>query len=134
MRETLENRVAKRIDRKKADVFVRSDFGDLGGYDQIGRVLREFVRAGRLMKIGSGLYARARPSLLNGKPTPVKGFRPLAEEALNRLGIETFATRLEQDYSAGRTTQVPNGRVIAVRQRVRRKIGYSGISLRFERA
>jgi hypothetical protein len=39
-----------------------------------------------------------------------------------------------QDYNAGRTTQVPTGRVVGVRQRVRRKIGYNGISLSFERA
>jgi len=39
-----------------------------------------------------------------------------------------------QDYNAGRTTQVPTGRVVGVRQRVRRKIGYNGFTLSFERA
>jgi hypothetical protein len=134
MNESLETRLLKRIGRKRSDVFLRADFSDLGGYDQIGRVLRQLVREGRLIKIGFGLYTRTRPSLLDGAPTPVKGFRRLAVEALNRLGIETEPTRLERAYNAGQTTQVPAGRVVAVKKRVRRKIGYNGVTLSFERA
>jgi hypothetical protein len=132
--ENLEDRLVKRIARKRVDVFLRADFRDLGGYDQVGRGLRQLVREGRLMKIGYGLYTRARPSLLDGKPTPVKGLRALAAEALGRIGIETAPTRLEQAYNTGRTTQVPTGRVVAVRGRVRRKISYNGVPLSFERA
>jgi hypothetical protein len=33
--ETIEDRVLKRIGRKRADVFLRGDFDDLGGYDQV---------------------------------------------------------------------------------------------------
>ena len=35
MRETIENQLSKRIDRKRDDVFLRADFADLGGYDQV---------------------------------------------------------------------------------------------------
>jgi len=42
-------------------------------------------------------------------------------------------TRFLQDYNTGRTTQVPTGRVVAVRGRIRRKIGFNGIFLSFER-
>jgi hypothetical protein len=132
--ETLETRLLKRIDRKRGDVFLRADFDDLGGYDQVGRVLRDLVRDGRLMKVGYGIYARARPSVLDGKPTPIKGIRELAAEALGRLGVETAPTRMEQAYNAGRTTQVPTGRVIGVRGRVRRQISYNGVPLSCERA
>ena len=44
--ENLETRVMKRIARKRGDVFLRADFNDLGGYDQVGRVLRGLVRKG----------------------------------------------------------------------------------------
>ena len=64
--ETLEDRLLKRIDRKRGDVFLRSDFDDLGGYDQVGRVLRKIVREGQLIRVGQGLYARARPSITSG--------------------------------------------------------------------
>ena len=50
--ETLEDRLVKRIDRKRGDVFVRTDFEDLGGYDHVGRALRKIGREGRLMRVG----------------------------------------------------------------------------------
>jgi hypothetical protein len=106
--ETLEARLIKRVDRKRGDVFVRADFEDLGGYDQVGRALRQLVRDRRLVKIGQGLYARARPSMTSGEPVPVGGLGTL-KEALRRVGVETLPSRLERDYNAGRTTQVPTG-------------------------
>src|SRR6516225_6931134 len=114
--ETLEARLIKRVDRKRGDVFVRADFEDLGGYDQVGRALRQLVRDRRLVKIGQGLYARARPSMTSGEPVPVGGLGTL-KEALRRVGVETLPSRLERDYNAGRTTQVPTGRVIGVTRR-----------------
>jgi hypothetical protein len=132
--ETLETRILKRMERKRGDVFLRADFGDLGGYDQVGRVLRKIVREGQLVRVGQGLYARAVPAPSDGRPIPNKGFRAMASEALERLGVGTGLTRLEQAYNAGRTTQVPSGRVVAVNKRVRRKIGYDGIFVGFERA
>ncbi len=130
--EKLETRVMKRIDRKRGDVFLRADFSDLGGYDQVGRALRLLVNKGKLLKLGQGIYTRAAESPFDGTPAPVKGLRALAKEALGRLGVESAPTRFEQSYIAGQTTQVPAGRVIAVRKRVRRKIGYKGIFMSFE--
>jgi hypothetical protein len=49
------------------------------------------------------------------------------------LASRRCRTRLEQAYNAGETTQVPTGRVVGVTRRVRRRIGYSGINLNFER-
>jgi hypothetical protein len=132
--DNLEERLSKRIARKRCDVFLRADFSDLGSYDRVGRALGSLVRKGRLMKIGYGLYTRTRPSLLDGKPVPPNGLATLTE-ALRRLGVETAPTRAEQAYNAGRTEQVPTGRVVAIRgKRVRRRIGYDGIFLSFERA
>jgi hypothetical protein len=106
----------------------------MGGYDQIGRVLRGLVRKGLLMKIGQGLYARARRSSLDNKLRPEKGLDTL-KEALRRLGVETVPTRFERAYNSGRSEQVPTGRVVAIRgRRVRRQIGYDGVFLSFERA
>src|SRR5713101_7257444 len=100
MRETIESQLSKRIDRKRDDVFLRADFADLGGYDQVGRALHQLVRHGRLLRIGSGLYVRARPSALDGTPTPAKGLHAPADEALRRLGVQTAPTRIKEAYSA----------------------------------
>lgn len=133
MRGALEFQLLKRIDRKRGDVFLRADFADLGGYDQVGRALRKLVRQGRLLKIGYGLYSRAIKSPFDDRLVPPRGLSTL-KDALKRVGIETLPSRSLQDYNAGRTTQVPTGRVVGVRRRVRRKIGYNGINLSFERA
>jgi len=130
---TLEARLLERIARKRGDVFFRADFDDLGGYDQVGCGLRQLVRESRLVRVGQGLYARARPSMTSGEPVPVGGLTAL-KEALLRVGVDTLPSRLERAYNAGRTTQVPTGRVVGVTRRVRRKIGYGGINLSFERA
>ena len=131
--ETLETRLMNRIGRKRGDVFVRADFKDLGGYDQVGRALRRLIRKRDLVKVGQGLYVRARASEINGDAVPVRGLSTL-NEALQRVGIETVPTRMERAYNAGETTQVPTGRVVGVKRRVRRKIGYGGFTLSFERA
>jgi hypothetical protein len=131
-KETTKSKIKKRIVRKKGDVFLRKDFGDLGGYDQVGRILKQLVADGKLIKLGQGLYARTARSPFDGRPIPVRGLRTV-REALNRLGVETGPTKIEQDYNAGRTTQVPTGRVIGVNKLIRRKLGYNGWQARFER-
>ena len=37
-------------------MFLRADFDDLGGYDQVGRALRGLVQKGQLLKLGYGIY------------------------------------------------------------------------------
>ena len=133
-RESLNRQIAKRIARKRGDVFLRADFDDLGGYDQVGRSLGYLVKSGKLVKLGQGLYARATTSPFDGRPIPTKGVSELMKEALGRMGVETLPTRMQRDYNAGRTTQVPTGRVIGVNKRVRRTIGYDGWTATFERA
>lgn len=130
--ETLKQKILKRIVRKRTDVFFRKDFKDLGGYDQVGRALRQLVREGQLVKIGYGLYARAKRSSLSGKTIPSQTLPKLATEALNRLNVKVSPSKSNLDYNEGRTTQVPTGRVIGVRQRISRKIGYNGKYVSFE--
>ena len=131
---TLAYKISARMTRKTSSIFVREDFEDLGGYDQIGRILRNFINAGKIIKIGYGLYAKAKKSSLTGKIVPVAPLPTLAKQALERLGVETALSRLEKDYNAGRTTQVPTGRLIAVKGRVSRKIGYGGVYISYEPA
>lgn len=132
--ETLSYKVSARIARKNEAVFVREDFEDLGGYDQIGRILRQLAAEEKLIRIGYGLYAKAQRSMLTGELVPVLPLPDLAREALNRLGIQTGISKLTRDYNAGLTTQVPTGRKIAIKGRVSRKIGYDGTYVSYERS
>ena len=133
-RTPLEKRIANRIARKKTDVFLRTDFKDLGGYDQVGRGLRSLAAKGRLVRIGYGLYARAVVSPVSGKTIPAKPLPALAVETLARLEVEIAPSRFAQAYNNRASTQVPTGRVIAVKGRFSRKVGYDGRYAIFERA
>lgn len=130
----LKNKIYKSVKRRKPEVYLRTDFAGLAGYDQIGRALRELVTDGVLIRVGYGLYAKATYSPLAGdRPIPRVGIRRLGEEALRKLNVGVSASTAEVAYSEGQTTQVPSGRVISVDKRVRRKIGYNGMYLEFER-
>lgn len=130
---TIEYRIMARIARKKSAVFVRDDFSDISDYDQVGRALRNLTKKGSLIRLGYGVYARAKKSTINGETVPVAPLPVLAKEALQRLGIETAPSRLEKAYNTGKTTQVPTGRLIGVKGRVKRKLGYRGAFISYER-
>ena len=72
-------------------------------------------------------------SAFGGKLPPPNSLATL-KEALSRIGIQIESSRLEPAYNAGRITQAPTMRVVVVRRRVRRKSGYNGVMLSFERA
>jgi hypothetical protein len=131
---TLGYKISARILRKNSSVFIREDFADLGGYDQVGRILRDLAKRGTLAKIGYGLYAKTRKSTLTGEMIPVAPLPTLAREAMTKLGIKIAPSQLEQEYNAGRTTQVPTGRQIAVKGRICRKIGFGGATISYEHA
>ena len=67
--KTLRERIEERIARKRRDdVFLPREFRDLGGEDQVLRVLRGLVREKRLLRLGYGVYGRAVVSRLSGEP------------------------------------------------------------------
>jgi len=58
--KTLRERIEERMARKRGDdVFLPREFRDLGGEDQVLRVLRTLVRDKRLVRLGYGVYGRA---------------------------------------------------------------------------
>lgn len=87
---TLRDRIEERIARKRRDdVFLPREFRDLGGEDQVLRVLRGLVRERRLMRLGYGVYGRAIVSRLTGEPLlySPNGFLGVARQALTKLGV-----------------------------------------------
>jgi hypothetical protein len=131
---TISDAIMRRIARSRRNVFLRSDFAELGSYDAVGRALRQVTRSGKLVQIGYGLYAKAAMSPFSGKPTPVVGIRKLATEALVRLGKSIDPSAAELAYNSGRSTQVPTGRTVVVKERVSRRIGYDGNYVVLQRA
>lgn len=134
-KQPLESRVKIRIQRSRRNVFLRADFERLGDYDQVGRALRTLVANGQLLKIGYGLYAKARPNRLTGKPMLAAegGFNAIAEEALKRLKVKWEPSAAIKAYQAG-STQIPANAEVIVRQRFNRKIGTDRYQLQVSKA
>jgi hypothetical protein len=132
--ETLSCKISSGIARKKDIVFLRGILRTWEDMIRSGGFLGELVRAGKIIKIGYGLYAKTKKSFITGEIIPGAPLPTLAKAALERLGIEVAPSTLESDYNAGKTTQVPIGRMIAVKGRVNRKIGYGGAYIIYESA
>ena len=132
-RKTIEGRIENRITKKAATVFLREDFSDLAGYDQVGRALQSLTRRGKLIKIGYGLYAKAKISSLTGRYVPIEPLPILARKVLTRLGVIVTPSQAERDYTQGYSAQVPTGRLLGINKRVSRKISYNDATIHYER-
>ncbi|NEP57104.1 MAG: hypothetical protein F6K31_08780 [Symploca sp. SIO2G7] len=130
--KTIQAQIADRIACSQDQVFTRQDFKDFANYKQIGRSLSQLVAKGQIMKIGYGLYAKAGISPLSNRIVPLRGLRDLATEALKKLNIEVVPSSYDRAYNEGRTSQIPTGRVIGVKKRTARKIGYDRKYVTFE--
>jgi hypothetical protein len=132
-RVTLEERIEMSLQRSAAKVFLRKEFDRFGGYDQVGRALRNTIKRGLLIKAGYGVYVKARPSTLTGKPIPVVPLIEIGLEALTKLGVKPDLGTAAKEYRDGKTTQIPMSTVLNVgKSRVCRRIGFGSKSIRFE--
>lgn len=130
-KQTLRGRVEARIARNRADVFLTRDFADLGGEDQVIRALRTLVGEKRLVKLGYGVYARAKASSLSGRPmldSPI-GFQGVAQQALTNFGVKWQPTEAQLAFSEGRSTQVPANPAVRIKGRFSRTLQYQGRKL-----
>lgn len=132
---TLDQRLKAKIRKSNRSVFLRQDFEQLGGYDQVGRALRHLVEQGRLVKVGQGLYAKARPNKITGKPmlSAPGGFDQVSKEALRLLKVDWQPSRSEQRYQSG-STQIPANTVVYAKNGINRTIAFGPYKLIVESA
>ncbi len=132
--QSLKTQIDIKIKRSSRTVFLRADFEKLGGYDQIGRALRALIKDGKLIKIGYGIYAKARPNRLTGKPMLAAegGFNQVAEEALQRLGVKWAKSEAFTAYQNG-SSQIPANAEVVVLDRFCRKIATDKFKLQIAR-
>jgi hypothetical protein len=130
--KTLRDRIESRIARKRGeDVFLPREFRDLGGEDQVLRVLRILVREKQLVRLGYGVNGRAVVSRLSGDPIldSRNGFLGAARQALTKLGVAWEFSEAEEDYNERRSTQIPLNPVVRVKGRFSRRLRDGGQEL-----
>ncbi len=128
-KESLKTLVREKIRKaKKKNVFLRKDFEKFGAYKQVGRALLQLTKEGILIKIGYGLYAKARISSLTNKPmiAAENGFAQVSEEALKRLKVDYKIAPI----GSGNDTQVRANAAVIIYDRFSRKIGTERFKLR----
>lgn len=122
--QTLKFKISKRICQSQRQVFLRSDFKKLGGYDQVGRALSNLEAEGKVMRIGYGVYAKSRLNRFTSEPMLAAegGFEQVAYEALKRLRVNCKPSDAVQSYQGG-SSQVPVNTQFIIFDRFSRKIG-----------
>jgi len=128
---TIKARMQSRLKRSKRYVFTRDDFNDLAGYDQIGRVLRELVNEGQLLKVGYGVYTKARKNAITGKVMPAApgGSAAVVIETLERLKVDYRLVGAFDAYNSGKTTQIPASMQIKTSPRFKRTLSVGSSKL-----
>jgi len=131
----ISNRITRSIANKGSDVFVRGEFARFGSAAQVSRALSELTARGALVRLGIGVYARTKPSVLSGRPIPSRPLEVLAPEALRKLGVQVGPSAIAKAYNAGLSTQVPAGIVLNTgKRRISRSLSFNGRSVAYERA
>lgn len=133
LKDSFTFRARERLKILRANVILRKDFADLGSYRQVSRGLKDLIREGKLVKIASGIYAKAYKSPYSDNLLIENGFDDVSREALDRLGVSWEPGTAEQAYNRSESTQVPTQNVVCLKSRLRRKIRYLNRELIFER-
>ncbi len=99
-----------KIKRSRRYVFERKDFDGVASYDQIGRALNQLINRGCLMKIGYGLYTKAKVNSLTSRlmPTNPGGTDAILREVLRMKGIDYKIDSLSVKNMMGESTQIPS--------------------------
>lgn len=130
----ITDRIRRSVRGRTDLVFRPADFLAFGSEASLKRALKALTSAGVLVRLGVGIYAKAKPSVISGKPIPVQPLEVLGPQVLIKLGVYPRQSLQTAEYNAGRTTQVPTGIIVNVgKQRISRKIGFNGKFLQYER-
>ncbi|SQI36592.1 Uncharacterised protein [Leminorella richardii] len=128
---TIKARIQSRLKRSKRYVFTRDDFKDIAGYDQVGRVLRDLIKEGQLLKVGYGVYTKARQNSITGKVMPAApgGSSAVIVETLERLKVRYRLAEETQAYNSGNSTQIPASPEIKTSSRFKRALSVGSSKL-----
>ncbi len=131
--KSIEFKALNRIKTIRGSVVLRKDFNGLGSYRQVSRAISRLIEEKKLVKIGTGIYAKAYPSKYSNTPLIKNGTDSTLRQALKRLGIAFEPGNAEKEYNEGKSTQIPMRNIVRLKSRCRRRIGYINSELIFEK-
>lgn len=123
-------KVLERIKGLPEGVILRSDLADIADPRQISRSLKRLEENGQLVKLGYGVYAKLESSQIAQITYLKDGVLPTMRCALTKLNIRWEPSFEEQDYQAGRSTQIPVNPSTKIKDRFRRRLRYKNMELK----
>jgi hypothetical protein len=133
MRYTVKDRVKKSLKLSKSNVFLRQDFDRFGGYEQVGKVLKELLDEGAVVRVGYGVYVKSMKSVITGNPVPLAELTEIGLVLMKKLGVKADVGAAAREYRDGKTTQIPVRPVIAIKKPTTRKIAWGKKVLAYEK-
>jgi len=128
-KKSITCKVLKRINALSGEVILRSDIANIADPRQISRALDRLVQNGQLVKLGYGVYAKLARSEIAQTTYLKDGALPTMRAALRKLNVRWEPSTEEQDYQAGRSTQIPVNPTTKLKDRFRRQLCYRGMEL-----
>lgn len=123
-------KVLERIKELPEGVILRSDLAEIADPRQISRSLKRLEQSGQLVKLGYGVYAKLESSQIAQTTYLKDGILPTMRLALTKLNIRWEPSFEEQDYQAGRSTQIPVNPSTKIKDRFRRRLRYRDMELK----
>lgn len=106
---TLAQRIRRKLSRIDNNIVMRKDFDRLGGYEQVGRAIRELVHKNELVRMGYGVYAK-----VDHRQKDDISVESLTKEALSRLNVDVD----------GVTVQGHSNITFHIHNKITRKLSY----------
>ncbi len=131
-KDTFRSKLLAYIEQMPDRVILRNEVETLGSPRQISRGLKALTEDGVLVKMGVGIYAKAKWSALIERPVICGGFTDACIDALQKLGVRWEPSQAHKDYNEGRSQQVPARFEVKLKSRFRRKLAYGKRTLRIE--
>jgi hypothetical protein len=130
---TVKERIYASLRTSGDGVFLRKEFDRFGDYRQVSRAVKDLSADGLIVKVGYGVYARARKSTLSDRTVPEASLISIGLEAMRKLGVKADVGKEARALRDGESTQVPMLPIISIgNSRVCRKIGFGNRALVYE--
>jgi hypothetical protein len=133
-RITTKSKLSQKIDATPGEILLRSKLVDTGTPSRVTRAINSLIAEGKIVRLGYGVYAKARPSSLTGNPIPRKTLDELAPEIFSELNVPFTYGEAISDYVSGRTTQIPTALIISTgSRRINRRISVGSREVKYEK-
>jgi len=122
----LESKLSMSLTKRAGHVVLRRELSGLGSPSNLSEAIRTLVEEGRLVRLASGVYAKASPDSRGRAQLPVSN-ESLLREAFAKLGVKVLGMTEHQE-NGRRTCWVDTGK-----RRVSRKFGWGNTKVRYRK-